>query len=134
MVLRVQVRSRGRSDLIDITEKIRALVRESKVQDGICFLYVPHTTAGILINENADPSVARDILNELERLIPWDGHYQHREGNAAAHIKSSLAGASETIFIEAGELALGTWQGIYLAEFDGPRQRNVWVKFLVTQK
>jgi secondary thiamine-phosphate synthase enzyme len=134
MILRVQVNSRSRSDLIDITGNIRDLVRGSKVQDGICFLYMPHTTAGILINENADPSVARDILNDLERIIPWDGHYQHREGNAAAHIKSSIIGSSEIVFIEAGELALGTWQGIYLAEFDGPRQRNIWVKFFVNYK
>lgn len=134
MILRVQVSSRNRSELIDITEKIRELVRKNKVQDGLCFLYVPHTTAGILINENADPSVALDILTDLDRLIPWNSHYQHHEGNAAAHIKSSIIGSSETVFIEAGELALGTWQGIYLAEFDGPRQRNVWVKFLVTEK
>lgn len=134
MILRVQIRSRNRSDLIDITGKIKDLVRESRVQDGICFLYVPHTTAGILINENADPSVTLDILTELDRLIPWKGHYQHREGNAAAHIKSSIIGSSETVFIEEGKLVLGTWQGIYLAEFDGPRQRNVWIKFLITEK
>jgi secondary thiamine-phosphate synthase enzyme len=130
----MQVRSRNRSDLIDITGKIRALVGEHKVQSGICFLYVPHTTAGILINENADPSVAKDILNELERIIPWNAHYQHLEGNAAAHIKSSIIGSSNTVFIEAGELVLGTWQGIYFAEFDGPRQRKIWVKFLITEE
>jgi secondary thiamine-phosphate synthase enzyme len=134
MILGIQVKSRSRSDLIDITEKVRELLRENKIQDGICSLFIPHTTAGILINENADPSVAKDILDELDRLIPWEGQYQHHEGNAAAHIKSSIIGSSRIVFIEAGELVLGTWQGIFLVEFDGPRQRNIWVKFLVTGK
>jgi secondary thiamine-phosphate synthase enzyme len=134
MILSIQVRSRNRSDLIDITGKIRDLAKEHNVQNGICFLYVPHTTACIFINENADPSVAKDILNELERIIPWNAHYHHLEGNAAAHIKSSIIGTSETIFIEAGEMVLGTWQGIYFAEFDGPRQRKIWVKFLITEE
>jgi len=91
---------------------------------------VPHTTAGLTINENADPSVARDILMELDRRIPWEDGYAHSEGNSAAHIKSTLVGCEKTVNIENGRLALGTWQGIYFCEFDGPRKRQVWIKIL----
>jgi secondary thiamine-phosphate synthase enzyme len=134
MFHQIQVRSTRRAELIDITRKVRDLVREQKIEEGVCFLFLPHTTAGILINENADPSVAQDILSELEQLVPWDAPYQHGEGNAAAHIKSCLIGPSKIVFIDRGELVLGTWQGIFLAEFDGPRQRKVWIKLVPTEK
>jgi secondary thiamine-phosphate synthase enzyme len=104
------------------------MVKQTKVEEGICQVFVPHTTAGILINEGADPSVRRDILNQLDKIVPWSGDYQHREGNSPAHIKASLVGSSETIFIENGRLVLGTWQSIYFCEFDGPRHRQVIVK------
>jgi len=113
---------------MDITPLVKDIVGKSKIENGVCYIFVPHTTAGITINENADPSVREDILMKLDKLVPWQGNYTHMEGNAAAHIKASLVGSSETIPIEKGELALGTWQGVFFAEFDGPRRREVWVK------
>jgi secondary thiamine-phosphate synthase enzyme len=124
------IRSRSRTELLDITGQLSRLVQESKVADGIMILFVPHTTAAVTINENADPSVQSDILNELNRLIPFNGPYTHTEGNSAAHIKSTLLGPSQTIFIQHERLALGTWQGVYFCEFDGPRSRKVWVKII----
>jgi secondary thiamine-phosphate synthase enzyme len=106
------------------------IIQESKVQSGLAVVFVPHTTAAVTINENADPSVQYDILADLNRLIPFTGSYQHTEGNSAAHIKSSLVGPSETLLIENRRLALGTWQGVYFCEFDGPRTRKVWVKII----
>ncbi|MBU0567091.1 secondary thiamine-phosphate synthase enzyme YjbQ, partial [bacterium] len=117
-----------RTEMIDITSKIKEVVRKSDFKNGICYIFVPHTTAGVTINENADPTVVKDILTELNKVIPFDGHYQHLEGNSAAHIKASLIGSSEVVLIEEGRLVLGTWQGIYFAEFDGPRRRKVLVK------
>lgn len=118
------------TELIDITSLIQKVVKDSKVKDGICYVFVPHTTAGIIINENADPSVKRDFLVELNKMVPDREYFTHAEGNSCAHIKANLVGQSETIFIEDGSLALGTWQGIFFCEFDGPREREVWVKIL----
>jgi secondary thiamine-phosphate synthase enzyme len=114
--------------MIDITGRIRALLKESKMRSGICHVFVPHTTAAVTINENADPDVPRDILMELDKIVPLNDHYRHGEGNSAAHIKSSLVGASEMIFVDDGELVLGTWQSVFFCEFDGPRTRKVIVK------
>jgi secondary thiamine-phosphate synthase enzyme len=122
------VRTNARSEMIDITGRIRALLKESKMRSGICHVFVPHTTAAVTINENADPDVPRDILMELDKIVPLNDHYRHGEGNSAAHIKSSLVGASEMIFVDDGELVLGTWQSVFFCEFDGPRTRKVIVK------
>jgi secondary thiamine-phosphate synthase enzyme len=130
MIKQLNVKTSSRVDLIDITHLIQDVIRQSKVKSGICSVYVPHTTAGVTINENADPSVRKDIIKELNKVIPFDDNYSHLEGNAAAHIKSTLVGASETILIENGSLVLGTWQGIYFCEFDGPRSRKVIVKII----
>lgn len=124
------VRTNTRSEMIDITGRIKALLKESKIKNGICHVFVPHTTAAVTINENADPYVPRDILTELEKIVPQNDHYRHVEGNSAAHIKASIVGASETVFIENGDLVLGTWQSIFLCEFDGPRTRRVFVRLM----
>jgi secondary thiamine-phosphate synthase enzyme len=125
---KISVKTNSRIDLIDITDKIQAVISKSRVREGICFIFCPHTTAGLTINENADPSVRRDIINALSKLVPENAGYAHSEGNADSHIKSSLFGSSLTVFIKDGQLALGTWQGIYFCEGDGPRSREVWVK------
>jgi len=130
MIKQLNVKTSSQVELIDITHQVQDLVRKSKIESGICCVYVPHTTAGVTINENADPSVKSDIIKELNKVIPFDDNYSHLEGNAAAHIKSTLVGASETILIENGSLLLGTWQGIFFCEFDGPRSRKVIVKIL----
>ena len=124
---KINIKTTNRSDLIDITDKVQSMVSQNKIKDGVCFMFCPHTTAGLTINENADPSVRKDILKELNKIIPFDDNYAHSEGNAAAHIKASLVGASINVIISGGALALGTWQGIYFCEFDGPRQREIWV-------
>lgn len=116
--------------MINITGEVQNKVRESGIKNGICVIFVPHTTAGITINENADPDVIRDSLMELGKVVPLTDGYHHREGNSAAHIKSSMMGFSQTVIIEEGRLLLGTWQGIYFMEFDGPRIRKVYVKIL----
>lgn len=113
---------------IDITEKIGEIVKNKRISGGVVTIFVPHTTAAVTINENADKSVCRDMEKGLERIIPFKGDYLHEEGNSSAHIKSSLVGNSETVFIEEGRLCLGTWQGIFFCEFDGPRKREVWVR------
>jgi secondary thiamine-phosphate synthase enzyme len=130
MVRYINVKSRARIEFIDISGMVQEVVKEAGVMKGICYLYVPHTTAGITINEGADPSVQRDILNALSRLIPHEMNYHHREGNADAHIKSTLVGASINVIIEDGRLLLGTWQSIFFCEFDGPRHRRIAVKFV----
>jgi len=132
MLNRLSIRTHSKSELMDITPLVKDVVDKSKIEDGVCYIFVPHTTAGITINENADPSVRQDILIELDKLVPWQGNYTHLEGNAPAHIKASLVGSSETIPVENGELVLGTWQGVFFAEFDGPRRREVWVKITKT--
>ena len=130
MLTKLSIGTHSRSELVDITGLIRDVVHKSKIENGVCYVFVPHTTAGITINENADPSVRQDILEELNKLVPWQGDYSHLEGNAAAHIKASLAGSSETIPVEKGDLLLGTWQGVFFAEFDGPRRREVWITII----
>lgn len=124
---RIKIETRSKQELIDITAQVERAIREAGISSGICELFVPHTTAGITINENADPSVQDDILDSLNRLVPQSTRYKHAEGNAPAHIKSSLIGHSTKVFVEGGKLALGTWQGILFCEFDGPREREVWV-------
>ena len=121
----IRISTTSRTELLDITGEVQKAVAESGVRDGVCHIYVPHTTAGITINENADPSVRQDILMELNKIIPFQDNYRHLEGNAAAHIKASIVGSSETVLVEAGQLLLGTWQGIFFCEFDGPRSRRV---------
>lgn len=123
----ISVSTRSHTEFVDITGQVQRVVADSGVQDGVCQVYVPHTTAGVTINENADPSVREDILMELNKVIPLEDNYRHREGNAAAHIKASIVGSSETLLVERGRLALGTWQGIFFCEFDGPRTRRVLV-------
>ena len=121
------VRTNARCEMIDITDKVATFVRESGLRDGICHVFVPHTTAALTINENADPDVPRDILDSLDRVVPLSNRYRHAEGNAAAHVKASLLGASQTVFVENGRLVLGTWQSLFFCEFDGPRTREVLV-------
>ena len=123
MILKVKTRSK--TELIDITSEIQDLVRSSGIKEGFCMLYVPHTTSAVTINESADPSVKDDILMVLNQIIPWEAGYRHIEGNSPAHIKSTIVGASELIAIENERLVLGTWQGIFFCEFDGPRNRKV---------
>lgn len=127
---KINIKTSRRIDLIDITAEIQRVVAKSKIKNGICFIFCPHTTAGLTINENADPSVRRDMMNTLNKLVPENAGYLHTEGNADSHIKSSLFGSSLTIFIQDGQLAFGTWQGIYFCEGDGPRSREVWVKII----
>jgi len=129
MILTLPINTKDRSEMIDITSKVEEELKRSGLKDGVCFLFVPHTTAGITINESADPSVATDIQAVLNKLIPWEGSYRHLEGNSAAHIKSSLIGNSVMVFVESGHLKLGTWQGIFFCEFDGPRSRKLYIKF-----
>ncbi|MFC1646391.1 secondary thiamine-phosphate synthase enzyme YjbQ [Candidatus Omnitrophota bacterium] len=128
----ISINTSKRDELVDITDEVQRAVSKSKVKEGLCFVFVPHTTAGITINENADPSVRKDILYELNKVIPRQDSYAHSEGNSAAHIKASLLGFSVSIFIASGKLQLGTWQGVYFAEFDGPRNRRAWVNIMST--
>jgi secondary thiamine-phosphate synthase enzyme len=128
MIQTVQVKSSRRTEFIDITHSVQEVIRKSGVGTGVCHLFIPHTTAAVTINENADPSVTRDILTMLGKLIPSEEDYRHLEGNSPAHIKSSLLGCSRTVLVESGKLVLGTWQGIFFCEFDGPRSRKVYVK------
>jgi secondary thiamine-phosphate synthase enzyme len=126
----LMVRSGKHADAIEITDRVQQVVRESGVQSGLCHVYVPHTTAGVFINENADPDALSDILTTLESLVPWENGYRHAEGNAAAHIKATLVGSSQAVPVRNGRLALGRWQGIYFADFDGPRERHLQVTVL----
>jgi len=130
MIDRVDIKTESRVEFQDITSKVRDIVGESVVQSGVCYLFVPHTTAGVTVNEHADPSVVEDIAAQLETMAPQHGNYLHLEGNAPAHIKASLMGDSETLFIEDGQIVLGTWQGIFFCEFDGPRNRHLLVKIM----
>jgi secondary thiamine-phosphate synthase enzyme len=127
---KISLTTRMRSELIDITDRVRGAVDQTKVKDGICYVVMPHTTAAITVNENADPSVGRDVLKAMDRLIPWDTIFEHAEGNSPAHIKASIVGSDKAFIIENGILKLGQWQGIFLCEFDGPRQRDVFVKVI----
>lgn len=123
-----RVRTSAQNEFIDITRSVQEAVKETGVEDGICIIFIPHTTAGVTINENADPSVVQDILMELNKIVSLKGPYRHTEGNSPSHIKASLIGCSQIVLVESGKLALGTWQGIFLCEFDGPRNRQVHVK------
>jgi secondary thiamine-phosphate synthase enzyme len=126
----LSVKTNRRTQLVEITHEVEQAVRESDVQSGVCHVYVPHTTAAVAINEHADPDVASDVEGIFDRLIPHEGPYRHAEGNTDSHMKAILTGTSQTILVENGKLALGTWQGIFLCEFDGPRQRRVFVKIV----
>jgi len=128
VIKEINISSSSKICAIDITSKIESVVREGKIKEGVCRVFVPHTTAGILINEHADPSVIDDILMELDKIVPLSDNYSHSEGNSSAHIKSSLIGHGVEIFVENSSLKLGTWQGMFFCEFDGPRKRKVWVK------
>ena len=126
----IRVKTTRRTELVDITNEVQRVVSALGVRLGTCFIYVPHTTAGVLINEHADPDVASDAEGAFDRLVPMKGPYRHSEGNSDSHVKSMLAGANQFVFVEEGKLALGRWQGIFFAEFDGPRERKVYVKVL----
>lgn len=129
---KIYVQTGKRVDFVDITYQIEEIVKNKKVNNGVCFLFVPHTTCGLTINENADPSVRKDIIRKLNELVPENDNYSHLEGNADSHIKSTITGHSLILFIENNSLKLGTWQGVYLCEFDGPRKREVWLKIVPT--
>ena len=126
----IRVRTNRRTQMVDVTAEVQRVVAAVGVKAGTCFLYVPHTTAGILINEHADPDVAGDAEGALDRLVPAAGPYRHTEGNSDSHVKTMLVGTSQFVFVEAGKLVLGRWQGIFFAEFDGPRERQLYVKVL----
>jgi secondary thiamine-phosphate synthase enzyme len=128
------VKTKSRTELVDITSHVQDMIQSSDIKQGLCFLYVPHTTAAVTINESADPSVRADMLMVLNQIIPWQADYRHLEGNSPAHIKSTLVGASELIAIENKRLVLGTWQGIFFCEFDGPRTRKVHVRLSALEK
>src|ERR1700732_1915485 len=124
----LRVKTGRRTQLLDVTTAVERVVGESGVASGVCYLYVPHTTAGVTINEHADPDVASDLEGVFDRLVPHSGPYRHAEGNTDSHAKTVIVGTSQVIFVEKGKLALGTWQGVFLCEFDGPRERKIWVK------
>jgi secondary thiamine-phosphate synthase enzyme len=128
VIVKFQVGTAERACMIDVTSRVRHAVQESGVREGICHVYIPHTTAGVIVNEGADPAVSQDLVAHFDRVVPWGAAYQHREGNSASHIKAAILGHAATVFVEGGDLALGTWQAIFLCEYDGPRQREVWVK------
>ncbi len=127
MIQTFQVRTSAQTEFVDITRSVQEAVKKMGVEDGVCIVFVPHTTAAVTINENADPSVLHDIVMELNKIVPFKDSYRHLEGNAPAHIKASLVGCSEIVMVESGKLVLGTWQGVFFCEFDGPRSRKVHV-------
>jgi len=131
--MEIPIKTNSKNEIIDITTEVEAIIEKSKVKEGLCNIYCPHTTAGLIINENADPSVKDDILMELNKIISEDSDYTHTEGNSPAHIKSSIVGVSLNVPVKDGKLALGTWQGIFFAEFDGPRDRKVLVSIIKTK-
>jgi len=128
----ISLQTHSRVEMIDITAAVQKIAGEEKIEEGVCLVYTPHTTAAITINENADPDVPRDILAALDRAVPFSANYLHAEGNSAAHVKSSLVGASELVIIENGRLVLGTWQSIFFCEFDGPRTRKVLISIMAS--
>jgi len=130
LINKVDIKTSSKVEFQEITAKVRDIVGGSGVKNGICYVFVPHTTAGVTVNEHADPSVVEDIAAQLDKMVPEHGNYRHLEGNSPAHIKAVIVGDSETLFIEDGRLALGTWQGVFFCEFDGPRNRNVFVKIV----
>ena len=133
MVQEFSVSTRERTQFINIDSDVQRIISDSGVSDGVCVVYVPHTTAAVTINENADPDVVRDIIMEAGKIVPFSDGYRHMEGNAAAHIKSSMIGASETVIIRDGRPAFGTWQSLFFCEFDGPRSRRVLVQVIGKQ-
>ena len=134
MVRYVNVKSRARTEFIDITEQIQEVLKEVGISSGVCTIFVPHTTAAVTVNEGVDPTVQRDIQTFLNKMVPFEGDYHHREGNSAAHIKTTLVGVSQTVLVDEGRLVLGTWQSIFFCEFDGPRHRRVALKIMAGDK
>lgn len=134
LMYELSVATRKKEELVNITRKVEEIAQKSGTKSGICSVFVPHTTAGILINEGADPDVCEDIIACLKRIVPNGENYAHSEGNSPAHIKACLVGCSVSVFVKEGKLALGTWQSIFFAEFDGPRERKVWVKIAITKE
>jgi len=126
----LRVKTARRTQLVDVTEQVQRAVAAARVVSGVCYLYVPHTTAGVMINEHFDPDVATDLEGVFERLVPRSGPYRHSEGNSDSHAKAALTGASQTILVEQGKLVLGQWQGVFFCEFDGPRDRKMWVRVM----
>jgi secondary thiamine-phosphate synthase enzyme len=129
----IQIQTKSQTELVDITQYVQAYINDHLIENGICMVYVPHTTAAVTINENADPTVKQDVLMVLNDIIPWKANYRHLEGNSPAHIKSILVGASELIPINNQKLTLGTWQGIFFCEFDGPRNRKFYIQMMTCQ-
>lgn len=127
-MIKLQITTHKRSEMLDITQKIQQVVEQQEFKDGILTLFNPHTTAGLTINEGADPDVKRDMLYEMDKIVPWNDGYHHMEGNSAAHIKATMFGSSVQVIVENGRIELGTWQSIYFCEFDGPRSRSLWLK------
>lgn len=134
MIYTFEVKTRSRTELVDITSEVEEVIKKSGIESGVCMLYIPHTTAAITVNENYDPSVGDDISSTLSRLIPHSSHYAHTEGNADAHIKAAIVGSSRTVFFENSKIVFGTWQGIFFCEFDGPRTRKVFIKIIKDKK
>ncbi len=134
MIQTFQLRTTQQTEFIEITDGVQEAVKKTGIENGLCIIFVPHTTAAITINEHADPSVSRDILMELNKMVPLSDHYRHLEGNSPAHIKSTLLGCSQIVPVEKGRLALGTWQGIFFCEFDGPRSRKVHIKVIPEER
>ncbi|OIJ18191.1 hypothetical protein BKP45_11425 [Anaerobacillus alkalidiazotrophicus] len=131
MVKKMMIHTNNRDGMVEITDQVREYVKSQNLEDGVVVVYCPHTTAAITINENADPDVVHDMLYRLDEMVPWEHHRDlHGEGNSAAHVKASMFGSSETIIVHKGDLLLGTWQGIYFCEFDGPRKRNYFIKIV----
>lgn len=130
MPIKLNISTSKHTQMIEITDLIQKAVTESGVKDGICTVFIPHTTAAVTINENADPDVVRDFTMEINKIVPWEDGYRHMEGNAAAHLKASMIGFSEQVIIEDGRLVLGTWQGIWFCEYDGPRSRKIYLKIM----
>ena len=129
-VFQFTVRTSSHTQMLDITGQIKKIVADSGVQDGLCVVFIPHTTAAVTVNENADPDVQTDFMKEINKIVPWEDGYFHAEGNSAAHLKASMMGFSETLLVDGGKLLLGTWQGVYFLEYDGPRTRKVYVKIM----
>ena len=127
---KISISTNAKTEMIDITPQIQHLLTQTGIKSGICTIFVPHTTAGITINENADPDVVYDMLKEINKIVPFSDNYMHMEGNSAAHIKASLFGFSQQVIVEDGRLVLGTWQGVYFCEFDGPRRRKIYIKII----
>lgn len=126
----LRVKTARRTQLLDVTGEVERAVAKAGVASGVCYVYVPHTTAGVMVNEHFDPDVATDLEGVFERLVPRVGPYRHAEGNSDSHAKAALTGTSAMIFVEEGKLALGRWQGVFFCEFDGPRERKMWVKIV----